>query len=138
MFTFVGEVGRSSIFPAKSTLHLPELFLASSKQFSAEQRVTFRFVRHVAGSPIATLLHVAQKEEFEGDRSIARDRLRLDLPLPCNESDDIAWGSEGKEARYLSKPRRLLGKPQEGDRKLLLYMAQKMAGTRFRQMEASN
>jgi hypothetical protein len=30
------------------------------------------------------------------------------------EFDDIAWGSEGKDARYLSKPRRLLGKPQEG------------------------
>ena len=35
----------------------------------------------------------------------------------------IAWGSEGKDAHYLSNPRRLLGKPHEGDRKLLLYMA---------------
>lgn len=67
---------------------------------------------------------------------MARDRLRLDLPLPCNESDDIAWGSEGKDAAISAS--RLLGKPQEGDRKLLLYMAQKMAGTRFRRMEASN
>lgn len=41
-------------------------------------------IRHVTGSPIATLLHVAQNEEFEGDRSMARERLRLDLPLPCN------------------------------------------------------
>jgi len=39
------------------------------------------------------------------------------------EIDDIAWGSERKEARYLSKPHRLLANPQEGDRKLLLYMA---------------
>jgi len=42
-------------------------------------------IRHVAGSPLATLLHVAQNEELEGDRSMARERLRLDLPLPCNE-----------------------------------------------------
>ena len=42
-------------------------------------------------------------------------------------SDDIAWGSTGKEARYLHKPRRLLGKTGEGDRKLILHMAQKMA-----------
>ena len=42
-------------------------------------------------------------------------------------SDDIAWGSAGKEARYLNKLRRLLSKSDEEDRKLLLYMAQKMA-----------
>ena len=42
-------------------------------------------------------------------------------------SYDIAWGSTGKGARYLSKFRRLLAKTAEGDRKLLLYMAQKMA-----------
>ncbi len=42
-------------------------------------------------------------------------------------SDDIAWGSMGKDARFLNKLRRLLGKVEEGDRKLILYMAQKMA-----------
>ena len=42
-------------------------------------------------------------------------------------SDDIAWGSSGKDARYLGKLRRLLAKTEEEDRKLLLYMAQKMA-----------
>src|ERR1700726_3630654 len=47
-------------------------------------------------------------------------------------SDDIAWGSGGKDARYLSKLRRLLSKTVEGDRKLLVYMAQKMAGTKSR------
>jgi transcriptional regulator with XRE-family HTH domain len=45
-------------------------------------------------------------------------------------SDDIAWGSAGKDARFLSKLRRLLGKVEEGDRKLLLYMTQKMARPR--------
>jgi transcriptional regulator with XRE-family HTH domain len=42
-------------------------------------------------------------------------------------SDDIAWGSSGKDARYLGKLRRLLAKTEDDDRKLLLYMAQKMA-----------
>src|SRR5216683_3019935 len=53
------------------------------------------------------------------------------LNLPKRKSsDDIAWGSAGKDARYLSKLRRLLGKTEDGNRKLILYMAQKMAGTR--------
>jgi transcriptional regulator with XRE-family HTH domain len=42
-------------------------------------------------------------------------------------SDEIAWGSVGKDARYLSKLRRLLGKTDEESRKLILYMTQKMA-----------
>ena len=41
--------------------------------------------------------------------------------------DDNAWGSAGKEGRYLSKLRRLLSKTEEGNRKLILHMAQKMA-----------
>ena len=53
-------------------------------------------------------------------------------------SDDIAWGSSGKDARFLSKLRRLLGKAEEADRKLLLYMAQKMAGSRSHRAGASN
>jgi transcriptional regulator with XRE-family HTH domain len=47
--------------------------------------------------------------------------------LKRKSSDDIAWGSAGKEVRYLNKLRRLLGKTEEGDRKLLLHMAQKMS-----------
>jgi transcriptional regulator with XRE-family HTH domain len=42
-------------------------------------------------------------------------------------SDEIAWGSSGKDARTLSKFRRLLGKTNEQDRKIILLMAQKMA-----------
>jgi len=45
-------------------------------------------------------------------------------------SDDIAWGSSGKDARFLNKLRRLLSKSEEADRKLLLHMAQKMARPR--------
>ena len=42
-------------------------------------------------------------------------------------SEDIAWGSSGKDGRFLNKLRRLLAKTEEADRKLLLHMAQKMA-----------
>src|SRR6201998_4566533 len=48
--------------------------------------------------------------------------------LPKRKSaDDIAWGSSGKEARLLAKFRRLLSHMQEGDRGLILSMAQKIA-----------
>jgi transcriptional regulator with XRE-family HTH domain len=47
--------------------------------------------------------------------------------LKRKSSDEISWGSSGKEARYLSKLRRLLSKTNEEDRKLVFYMAQKMA-----------
>ena len=47
--------------------------------------------------------------------------------LKRKSSDEIIWGSTGKEARYLNKFRRLLGRTEESDRKLLLYMAQKLA-----------
>jgi len=52
-----------------------------------------------------------------------------ELPnLPKRRSaDEIAWGASGKEARLLNKFRRLMGRIDEGDRRLLLYMAQKMA-----------
>ena len=47
--------------------------------------------------------------------------------LMRKSSDEIVWGCTGKEARYLNKFRRLLGKTEESDRKLLHYIAQKMA-----------
>ena len=40
---------------------------------------------------------------------------------------DIAWGSSGKEARFLHQFRSLMGRINEGDRTLLVFMAQKMA-----------
>ena len=45
-------------------------------------------------------------------------------------SEDIAWGSSGKDGRFLNKLRRLLAKTEDADRKLLLHMAQKMARPR--------
>jgi transcriptional regulator with XRE-family HTH domain len=42
-------------------------------------------------------------------------------------STAIAWGDSGKDARTLAKFRRLLGRTDESDRRLLLHMARKMA-----------
>jgi transcriptional regulator with XRE-family HTH domain len=53
-------------------------------------------------------------------------------------SDDIARGSSGKDARFLNKLRRLLGKAEEADRKLLLYMTQKMVRPRAGRSGRSN
>lgn len=47
--------------------------------------------------------------------------------LTQNSPSEDAWGSSGKEARYLNKLRRFLGKSSENDRKLVMQMAQKMA-----------
>ena len=42
-------------------------------------------------------------------------------------ADDIAWGSAGKDARWLYKFRRLLARTEESDRKILMFMAQQLA-----------
>ena len=48
--------------------------------------------------------------------------------LPKRKSaDDIAWGSSGRDARWLTKFRGLLSRTEESDRKILMFMAQKMA-----------
>jgi transcriptional regulator with XRE-family HTH domain len=52
-----------------------------------------------------------------------------ELPnLPKRKTaDEIAWGATGKEARFLGSLRRTLGQLDDEDRRLLLFMAQKMA-----------
>lgn len=51
-------------------------------------------------------------------------------------ADEIAWGSSGKNARFVTNFRRLLGRVEEKDRKLLVAFAQRLAArrrpTRFR------
>ena len=47
--------------------------------------------------------------------------------LKQKSPEEGAWGSSRKDARFLNKLRRLLGKSGEEDRKLLLHMAQKLA-----------
>ena len=47
--------------------------------------------------------------------------------LKGKSSNEIAWGSVGKDARYLRKLRQALAKSNEEDRKIILFMAHKMA-----------
>jgi transcriptional regulator with XRE-family HTH domain len=47
--------------------------------------------------------------------------------LKRKTADDIVFGSTGKEASFLGRFRRLLSRTKEPDRRLLLYVAQKMA-----------
>jgi transcriptional regulator with XRE-family HTH domain len=56
--------------------------------------------------------------------------------LKRKTADDIAWGSSGKPAMYLHKLRKCLSKAGDGDRKLILSMAQKMAAGRSRRASA--
>ena len=52
-------------------------------------------------------------------------------PLPTlpnrRTSAEFAWGSSGKDGRYLMKFRQQLSRMDESDRRLLLFMAQKMS-----------
>lgn len=51
--------------------------------------------------------------------------------LPRRKSAaEIAWGNKGKDARWLAKLRRLLGQVSENDRKLVMFMVQKMVRAR--------
>jgi transcriptional regulator with XRE-family HTH domain len=52
-------------------------------------------------------------------------------------SAQIAWGSFGKDARFLNRLRSFLGRVEDGDRKLLLSMAQKMAVSKRRNHSAA-
>src|ERR1700730_4209327 len=42
-------------------------------------------------------------------------------------ADDTAWGSTGKDARWLNKFCRVLSRTEESDRKILMSMAQQLA-----------
>jgi transcriptional regulator with XRE-family HTH domain len=57
--------------------------------------------------------------------------------LKRKTSDDIVWGSTGKNSVYLHKLVRCLSKATDSDRKLLLAMAQKVAGGRGRTAKAA-
>lgn len=49
--------------------------------------------------------------------------------LPKREiGDNIAWGDAGKDARLLAQFRRFLSKTSTADQKMLMFMAQRMAG----------
>src|SRR5690242_18520679 len=52
---------------------------------------------------------------------------KLPNSLKRKTADDLMWGSKGKQANYLHQLTKCLSKARDEDRKLILYMAQKMA-----------
>jgi transcriptional regulator with XRE-family HTH domain len=62
----------------------------------------------------------------------------LQLPnlLKRKTSDDIVWGTKGRDALYLHKLRNCLRKAGAKDRKILLSLAQKLASGRNRVAQA--
>jgi hypothetical protein len=52
--------------------------------------------------------------------------------LKRKASTEMIWGSVGKDARLLAKLRRILGCVDERERKLILFVAQDLAGRRVR------
>lgn len=56
--------------------------------------------------------------------------------LKHKTAGEIAWGSSGKDARTLERFRQLLSRAKDSDRKLLLFMAQKMARGKTAQASA--
>ena len=69
---------------------------------------------------------------YEGD-----EPPKLPNLLTRKTADDIVWGSSGKQAVYLHKLRKCLSKAGDADRKLILAMAQKLAGGRGRRAQAA-
>jgi transcriptional regulator with XRE-family HTH domain len=57
--------------------------------------------------------------------------------LKRKTSDDIVWGTKGKDALYLRKLRKCLSKAGDKDRKILFSVAQKLASGRNRVAHAS-
>jgi transcriptional regulator with XRE-family HTH domain len=62
---------------------------------------------------------------YEGDEP--PKMLNLSKPKTAGE---MVWGDSGQDARTLAKFRRLLSRTDETNRKLLFFMAQKMARTK--------
>ncbi len=60
---------------------------------------------------------------YEGDKPKA--------PVLPESKDgrELEWGSRGRDAKLLRKFRRLLAQTSDGDKRLLLHMAQKMRST---------
>jgi hypothetical protein len=61
---------------------------------------------------------------YDGEKPLA-------LPnLPKRKgNEEAAWGSSGKDKRMLRQFRRLLSRTREKDRRILLFIAQKMVGS---------
>jgi transcriptional regulator with XRE-family HTH domain len=81
--------------------------------------------------------HARWKFHFTVSSMRVRSRPNFRILPKRKSSDEIAWGRAGKDARFLSKLRRLLSKTEEADRRLLMHVAPKITRPNARQA-ASN
>lgn len=59
---------------------------------------------------------------YEGDKP------KVPILPESKNGRELEWGNRGRDAKLLGKFRRLLAQTSDGDKRLLLHMAQKMAG----------
>ena len=76
---------------------------------------TLEKLAHALGVPMYQLF-------YDGEKPPALPNL-----FKRKSADDIAWGSTGKDARWLAKLRRLLSRMSEHDRKIVMFLVHKMA-----------
>jgi transcriptional regulator with XRE-family HTH domain len=50
---------------------------------------------------------------------------------------EVVWGASGKDAHVLTRFRKILGKTNDADRRMLMFMALKMAEVRRRSQQSS-
>jgi hypothetical protein len=79
---------------------------------------------------------VLWKCRFTSYFTMAKNHLKSRI-LKRTTSNDIVWGSKGKDAVYLHKLRKCLSKAEDKDRKILFSFAQKLASARNRVAPAS-
>jgi transcriptional regulator with XRE-family HTH domain len=76
---------------------------------------------------IETLEKMARAVKVPLDQLFYEGQEPPNVPALFRQKSSDAWGDFGKDAQFLSKLRRALGKANEDNRKLVLHMAQKMA-----------
>ena len=76
---------------------------------------TLEKLARALGMPLYQLL-------YDGDQPPA-----MDVPAAWTDSGSNAWGSSGKDLRFMRKLRHLLSKMEAHDRQLLLFTVQQMA-----------
>jgi transcriptional regulator with XRE-family HTH domain len=78
---------------------------------------------------IQTLAKIARALEVPLYRLFYEGKKPPNVPNLLRKSPaETEWGSAGKDAKYLSTLRRLLGKVDEKNRTVILHMARKMVG----------
>src|ERR1700730_272421 len=104
----------------------PDVITVTAREATIERKRTRLLI--IARNYIVCRSYFALGPYFAASWRVQRFHTGQQLPnlLKRKTSEDIVWGSSGKDAIYLHKLRRFLSKAAERDRKILLSFAQKM------------